>query len=74
MHGWRRQRARQWLGGPDGAGPPHSSDTDALFQVLADRYERASVRITANLPFSEWARFFPGAPMMAALLDRLTHR
>jgi DNA replication protein DnaC len=27
---------------------------ELLFQVFADRYERASLLITSNLPFSEW--------------------
>ena len=46
---------------------------ELLFQVIADRYERASVLITSNLPFSEWQQVFQGERMTAALLDRLTH-
>jgi DNA replication protein DnaC len=47
---------------------------ELLFQVFADRYERASLLITSNLPFSEWGQVFQGERMTAALLDRLTHR
>jgi DNA replication protein DnaC len=47
---------------------------ELLFQVFADRYERASLLITSNLPFSEWQQVFQGERMTAALLDRLTHR
>lgn len=47
---------------------------ELLFQVFADRYERASLLITTNLPFSEWGQIFQGERMTAALLDRLTHR
>ena len=47
---------------------------ELLFQVFADRYERASLLVTSNLPFSEWHQIFQGERMTAALLDRLTHR
>ena len=50
------------------------SGAELLFQVFADRYERASLLITSNLPFSEWNQVFQGERMTAALLDRLTHR
>jgi DNA replication protein DnaC len=46
---------------------------ELLFRVFADRYERASVLVTSNLPFSEWNQIFQGERMTAALLDRLTH-
>jgi len=46
---------------------------ELLFRVFGDRYERASVLITSNLPFSEWNQIFQGERMTAALLDRLTH-
>jgi len=47
---------------------------ELLFQVFADRYERASLLITSNLAFSDWSQVFQGERMTAALLDRLTHR
>ena len=50
------------------------SGAELLFQVFADRYERSSILITSNLPFSEWGQIFQGDRMTAALLDRLTHR
>jgi DNA replication protein DnaC len=46
---------------------------ELLFRVFGDRYERASVLVTSNLPFSEWNQIFQGERMTAALLDRLTH-
>ena len=46
---------------------------ELLFQVFADRYERKSLLITSNLPFSDWGQIFQGERMTAALLDRLTH-
>jgi len=49
------------------------SGAKLLFRVFADRYERSSLLITSNLPFSEWQQVFQGERMTAALLDRLTH-
>jgi DNA replication protein DnaC len=36
-------------------------------------YERASVLVTNNFPFSEWNLVFQGERMTAPLLGRLTH-
>jgi DNA replication protein DnaC len=47
---------------------------ELLFRVFADRYERGSILITSNLPFSDWVQIFQGERMTAALLDRLCHR
>ncbi len=47
---------------------------ELLFQVIADRAERAAVIITTNLPFSEWTQVFTNARLCKALLDRLTDR
>lgn len=45
----------------------------ALFTLLADRYERGSVMITSNLPFSKWERIFKDPVMTAAAIDRMVH-
>ena len=47
---------------------------ELLFQVVAERAERATLIITANLPFSEWTQVFPGARLCKALVDRITDR
>ncbi|MGZ3337190.1 MAG: ATP-binding protein, partial [Isosphaeraceae bacterium] len=46
---------------------------ELLFRVFVDRYERASMLVTSNLPFSEWNQIFQGERITAALLDWLTH-
>ena len=43
-----------------------------LFQVIAERAERAAVILTTNLPFSEWTQVIPNARLCKALLDRIT--
>jgi DNA replication protein DnaC len=45
-----------------------------LFQVIAERAERAAVILTTNLPFSEWTQVIPNARLCKALLDRITDR
>jgi DNA replication protein DnaC len=47
---------------------------ELLFQVFGDCYERASLLVTSNLPFSDWGQIFQGERMTRALLDRLTYR
>jgi DNA replication protein DnaC len=47
---------------------------ELLFQVVAERAERATLIITTNLPFSEWTQVFPNARLCKALLDRVTDR
>jgi hypothetical protein len=32
---------------------------ELLFQIIAEREERASIAIATNLPFSEWGAVFP---------------
>jgi DNA replication protein DnaC len=47
---------------------------ELLFQLIAERAEKAAVIATTNLPFSEWTTVFPNARLCKALLDRLTDR
>ena len=44
-----------------------------LFTFLSQRYQRGSVILTTNLPFTEWTQVFHDDRLLAALLDRLTH-
>jgi len=47
---------------------------ELLFEVMAERAERAAVIVTTNLPFSEWTQVFPNARLCKALVDRVTDR
>ena len=40
---------------------------------MADRYERGSVMLTSNLPFSRWEQIFKDPMTTAAAIDRLVH-
>jgi DNA replication protein DnaC len=44
-----------------------------LYTLLADRYERGSLRISSNLPFSKWEQLFKDPMLVAAAIDRLVH-
>ena len=48
-------------------------EMEVLFTLLAERYERGSVIITSNLPFSKWNNIFKDPMMTAAAVDRIVH-
>ena len=48
-------------------------EMEVLFTLLAERYERGSVMLTSNLPFSKWERIFKDPMTTAAAIDRLVH-
>jgi len=48
-------------------------EMEVLFTLLAHRYERGSLLITSNLPFSKWERIFKDPMTTAAAIDRLVH-
>jgi IstB-like ATP binding protein len=47
---------------------------ELMFQVIADRAEKAAVIVTTNLPFSEWSQVIPNPRPCKALINRLTDR
>ncbi len=51
----------------------NQKEMDALFTLLSERYERGSILLTSNLPFSKWGRIFKDPMMTAAAIDRLVH-
>ena len=48
-------------------------EMEVLFTLLAERYERGSVMISSNLPFSKWEAIFKDPMVTAAAIDRLVH-
>lgn len=48
-------------------------EMEVLFILLAERYERGSLMITSNLPFSKWESIFKDPMTAAAAIDRLVH-
>src|SRR5271155_369343 len=48
-------------------------EMEVLFTFLAERYERGSVLVTSNRPFSQWEQIFKDPMTTAAAVDRLVH-
>src|ERR1700689_2963081 len=49
------------------------AETSVLFELIAARYERRSMLITANQPFKDWGNVFPDPAMTVAAIDGLAH-
>lgn len=49
----------------------HQSD---LYEIVCERYEKASTIITSNRDFNEWPGVFTNPLMASAAMDRLVHR
>ena len=49
------------------------AETSVLFELIAERYERRSIALTANAPFSGWDEVFCDKAMTIAAVDRLVH-
>ena len=48
-------------------------EMEVLFTLLSERYERGSVLLSSNLPFSKWEQIFKDPMTTAAAIDRLIH-
>jgi len=54
--------------------PASQTGAGLLFDVISMAYEKASVIVTTNLPFERWTEVLGSERLVAATLDRLTHR
>ena len=48
-------------------------EMEVLFTLMNHRYERGSIMLTSNLPFSKWESIFKDPMTTAAAIDRLVH-
>ena len=48
-------------------------ESSVLFELICHRYERRSLLITSNQPFTAWEEIFPSSSMTVAAVDRLVH-
>ena len=53
--------------------PFDAAAANLFFQLIASRYEQASIIITSNLPFGRWGEVFSDDAIAAAMIDRLIH-
>ena len=54
--------------------PIDKTGADLLFQIISQRYERASIIVTSNRVFKKWPEIFNNdSTLTSALLDRLLH-
>lgn len=53
--------------------PLSKDDANMFFQLLSQRYEKKSLIITTNIPFSKWGETFNDSIIATAILDRLLH-
>jgi DNA replication protein DnaC len=44
-----------------------------VYALVASRYERASMIVSSNKPFSAWTEIFGDAVAVVAMVDRLVH-
>ena len=48
-------------------------EMEVLFTLIADRYEKTSILLSSNQPFSKWESIFKDPMTTAAAIDRLVH-
>ena len=51
--------------------PQGAAESEVLFTLMAERYERRAIGITSNLVFSQWDQIFQNPMATAAAIDRV---
>jgi hypothetical protein len=84
----QRSLDRARMSNPEGAGGEPLGETPAtqvgyipfdpeaanlMFSLVSSRYERASMLVTSNKPFSAWGEIFGDDMAATAMIDRLIH-
>lgn len=54
--------------------PQNQEGAELFFQLISQRYERKSLVVTTNLPYSEWDKVFVNTITTAAAVDRILHK
>jgi DNA replication protein DnaC len=75
LEGFLRQLERTPLIIIDEVGyiPFDAEAANLFFQLVSSRYERGSVIVTSNKPFTAWGEIFGDPVVAAAMIDRLVH-
>jgi DNA replication protein DnaC len=50
-----------------------ADESEVLFTLIAERYERRSIIVTSNRVFSQWEEIFQSPMATAAAIDRIVH-
>jgi len=53
--------------------PLSRAEANMVFQLVSRRYERGTIILTSNKPFSDWGQVFADDILAGAILDRLLH-
>ena len=53
--------------------PQGAEESEVVFTLVAERYERRSLGITSNLVFSQWEHIFANPLATAAAIERVVH-
>ena len=54
--------------------PIERTDANLFFQLITELYEQASIILTSNKDFEQWAELLGDPALTTAILDRLTYR